>query len=213
MFHDHAMSNGYSTWNAVFRLNCEFYGKVGEYTEIYDSFQCVKGFYIHRALTEDESHRLVVEQENTGHKDRKGDEHAIIVVSNRLMGRRGEQVDRHKAAKNLDQNSKNDWKGELKIPEEYSTYRHKFIQMLIQYKCTSVHHFGSTKAVQHQIKLDKADREPVQSASCRARANAREFERKEIDRMVAMDIFKPASGMGITDCDRPEETWHSPLLC
>lgn len=53
-------------------------------------------------------------------------------------------------------------------------------------------HLGLTKAVQHQVELAKTGIRPVHSTLDRTGTKAREFENKEMNQMLAINVFKPA---------------------
>lgn len=68
--------------------------------------------------------------------DKSSTDPTVKEVRYKPFQRRKKQVNRHNAAKISDKILKIDWRGELMIPEEYSTYCNKFIRMLTQFKST-----------------------------------------------------------------------------
>lgn len=84
-----------------------------------------------------------------------------------------------------------DWNLELLIPDHYSTFLDKFWRMLKQFESLCNGHFGSIRAVQHQIQVEKRESGPIPFALQRTSSKTREFENQENDRMLAMDGIEP----------------------
>lgn len=60
-----------------------------------------------------------------------------------------------------------------------------------QFENMSDDYLGPIKTVQLRIELDKTDSRPICSAPCQGR-KPREFEKKEINEMLAIDVIDPA---------------------
>lgn len=72
-----------------------------------------------------------------------------------------------------------------------SAFRGKITAILQQFESMWDGRFGSIKVVPQQIELDKTDNRPSHSSSYRAVPKPREFEKQDVDRMLAMDVVQP----------------------
>lgn len=70
------------------------------------------------------------------HSDKNEDKHSIMAAHRKPLACREEQLDQHNVVRNSDKNLSTDWKEELKIQDEYSAYRDKFIYRLKQFEST-----------------------------------------------------------------------------
>lgn len=61
--------------------------------------------------------------------------------------------------------------------------------------------FWSTKAVQYRIELEQSKYRPIYSALYRADPKAREFEKQEMERILHMNVIKPA-----------QTEWATPIM-
>lgn len=89
----------------------------------------------------------MAEQENKTQSDDYGNEYSINDAHYKQPKSCGEEVDRHNAEKNLDENLSTDWKEEPTIPGKYSAYCDKFTHILTQSESMCNGHLGSIKAV------------------------------------------------------------------
>lgn len=64
--------------------------------------------------------------------------------------------------------------------------------MITQFESMWNDHPGSFKAVQHRIKFDKTDSQPMNLALIKQGQTEREFEKQEINRMLPMDGIQPS---------------------
>lgn len=89
----------------------------------------------------------------------------------------------------------------LTLPDEYSRYITKCISILTQLKSMSDGHLRSIKAVQHRVELHKTDRQPIHSATYCTGPKATEFEKHEINWILAVDNIEPT-----------QMEWASPIV-
>lgn len=78
------------------------------------------------------------------------------------------------------------------IPSECSNYCNRFTSMSTGFESIWDDPLGLNKSVQHHIKLNKRDSQPIQRASFKPGLEVRKFEKEEIDQMPPMDVTEPA---------------------
>lgn len=78
------------------------------------------------------------------------------------------------------------------MSDDYIAYRAKLLSKLSKLQHMSDGHYGRIKAAKHRFELISSDKRPINSAPYRAVPCAREFEKYEIDKMLATDVTEPA---------------------
>lgn len=84
-----------------------------------------------------------------------------------------------------------DWRTEVKSSDDHNVYQAKFLNRHSEFYRMWDVHLRRTEAAKRQTKLNSGWKRPIPSASSRASVRAREFEKHEMDRMLAMDVIKP----------------------
>lgn len=98
-------------------------------------------------------------------------------------------MDQHYAIKESDKISKDNLCEALTLPDEYSAYGEKFVNIITEFERMWDGDTSSIKAMQHRIERQKTDIWPIHSAPYRAGPKAREFKNQEIHRVLTMIII------------------------
>lgn len=101
-------------------------------------------------------------------------------------------MEKYNAVKEPDGTTNFNLREELKAPKALVAYRYNFVEMLAQYENMWDGHLESMKTVQHRIELEKSKNRPIHLARYRYRPKATEPDKRQIERMVAMDVIEPA---------------------
>lgn len=87
--------------------------------------------------------------------------------------------------------SKTDCCKDATLDEEYSSYRDKFINMLTEFEHMWNVPLAFLQKKPPRFEVEKTDSQPVHSASYNVGPKAWESEKKEINRMLDIDVIEP----------------------
>lgn len=124
-------------------------------------------------------------------RDKYNSDHTIKAVRYKSLECRDEQGDRHKAMKQSDKVSGTDWRKDLTLPDDYSAYRDKRIDIFTQLESLWDKQFGSIKVVQHPVKLKETNNRQILFTRHRTGQKVRKFEQQEMYGMIAIGVVEP----------------------
>lgn len=134
------------------------------------------------------------------------------VVCYKRQERRDEQGDCYNSVKQLDQHLHNDWRKELGIPDQYSSFCNQHTRMLEELKSMWNGHLWSIQAVQHQNQLDETQpAHPLLSLPCR-RKDQKVRKTRNPSNARNGRYRACANGVSLTYSICPQERQNSPLL-
>ena len=95
-----------------------------------------------------------------------------------------------------------DWRDEINFNDKkYAEFKEPFLDMMSNFSDMWDGRLGTITAAKHRIDLDPVDSRPIHSAPYRAGPKAREFEKQEIQKMLAMNVIEPA-----------QSEWAAPIV-
>lgn len=94
-----------------------------------------------------------------------------------------------------------DWRTKLKLRNDPSPYRVKFLNLVLELQHMLDRIFGRIKVSKQRVEINSAGERSICSAPCRAIPPALEFEKPGIDNMLAMDVIEPV-----------RQEWAKPIL-
>lgn len=85
-----------------------------------------------------------------------------------------------------------DWRKNVELLGKYSAYRDEIIYMMDKLDSIWDGHIGRIKEVKHRIELTLETDRPIHISLYPAGPAARQFQKWEIDKMVAQGVIEPS---------------------
>lgn len=83
-------------------------------------------------------------------------------------------------------------KGRIRLGYPFQEYEEDFVNMVSEFDAVWDGHLGWSSIAILRIELTSDDNRPIHAAPYRAGPKPQEFERSEIERMLAMTVIEPA---------------------
>lgn len=93
------------------------------------------------------------------------------------------------------------WRDKVDLSNNHGQYRQQLIDMLSEFESMWDGHLGRISTAKHRIELSDPNTAPVLSAPPHDGPKTREFERIEVDKMLAENVIEPA-----------QTEWASPIV-
>lgn len=78
------------------------------------------------------------------------------------------------------------------MPNEYLAFRHTFVEMLPKFEYKWNAQLRSVNAILPRVELEQSNEGPIHLTLYRAGLKAREFQKKELENSLAMDVIEPS---------------------
>lgn len=89
-------------------------------------------------------------------------------------------------------NTNENWKNIINLRPEFNTYCTKYINILEQFQAAWDGHLQQINTGPHRVELSSPEGRPIHVVPYHADQEAREAEKEEIDRMLAIQVDEPA---------------------
>lgn len=120
------------------------------------------------------------------------------------------QIFNHEDLGNATRNSNTKWRDAVKISENLRTFR-IFKNVIWVQRIWNVY-LGNIKDAQHWIDLVAEDTRPIPAVLYRAGPRSIEFEQRENNKMLDLQVIEPAWPSGLADCIPTTKGGDTPLL-